>query len=64
MKRFSLPVIGELGCEDGFYVFGVGGEYATEATGMRFDGPAGGVAVGAEEPLPALEVAVVDGVID
>ena len=63
MKWFPFSVIRELGCEDGFDVFGVCGEDAATTGGSGFDGV--GWAAGGDEPgYPGFEVVVRHGAAD
>lgn len=67
VEGFSLAVVGELSREDGFDVFWVGGEDASETAGRSFDGIAFDAGFGGRgvKPVgPSLEVAVVDGFFD
>lgn len=63
MKGLAFAVIRKLGCENGFYVFGVGGEDAASSCWGSFDGV--GWAAGGDEPgEPGFEVFVGDGAAD
>lgn len=61
VEREAFAVVGELRCEDGFDVLGVGAEEAADADYVGFYGVVVRGGIG-EEDMPGFEVAVVDGV--
>ena len=60
VEFFPFTIIGELGGEDGFDIFWVDGEDATDPAGSRLDGP---TVMVTEVGLPAFEVPVVNGLV-